>query len=120
MPAPAVDVLIRGAGPVGCALALALRASGLRIALLDSASPPPAFRPLALSYASRLILERLGAWAELPVTPIERIVVSPAGAFGRTRPDAADARVPALGCATADSALLGRLRAAVGEVLNPP
>src|SRR5205814_4491601 len=113
MPAPAVDVLIRGAGPVGCALALALRGSGLRIALLDSASPPPAFRPLALSYASRLILERLGAWAELPVTPIERIVVSQAGALGRTRLDAADAGVPALGYVTDYSALLGHLRTAL-------
>jgi 2-octaprenyl-6-methoxyphenol hydroxylase len=118
MPAPAVDVLIRGAGPVGCALALALRGSGLRIAVLDSAATPPAFRPLALSYASRLILERLGAWADLPVTPIERIVVSQAGAFGRTRLDAMDAGVPALGYVTDYSALLGRLKTALGDILN--
>ena len=116
MPAPVVDVLIRGAGPVGCALALALRGSGLRVALADSAAPPPSFRPLALSYASRLILERLGAWAELPVTPIERIVVSQAGAFGRTRLDAADAGVPALGYVTDYSALLGHLRTALGDM----
>jgi 2-octaprenyl-6-methoxyphenol hydroxylase len=119
MPAPAVDVLIRGAGPVGCALALALRGSGLRVALADSASPPPAFRPLALSYASRLILERLGVWTDLSVTPIERIVVSQAGAFGRTRLDAADAGVPALGYVTDYSALLSRLKAALGEMPNP-
>jgi 2-octaprenyl-6-methoxyphenol hydroxylase len=115
-----VDVLIRGAGPVGCALALALRPSGLRVALADSPSPPPAFRPLALSYASRLILERLGAWADLAVTPIERILVSQAGAFGRTRLDAADAGVPALGYVTDYSALLGRLKAALGDIPNPP
>jgi 2-octaprenyl-6-methoxyphenol hydroxylase len=118
MPAPAVDVLIRGAGPVGCALALALRDSGLRIAVLDSASPPPAFRPLALSYASRLIFERLGVWPDLPVTPIERIVVSQAGAFGRTRLDAADAGVPALGYVTDYAALLGRLKAELGDTLD--
>src|SRR5438128_5530692 len=125
MPAPAVDVLplrvdvlIQGAGPVGCALALALRPSGLRVALADAAVPPPAFRPIALSYASRLILERLGAWADLSVTPIERIVVSQAGAFGRTRLEAADAGVPALGYVTDYSALLGRLRAALGDMLN--
>jgi len=111
-----VDVLVRGAGPVGCALALALRRSGLRVALADSASPPPVFRPLALSYASRLILERLGAWADLPVTAIERIVVSQAGAFGRTRLDAADAGVPALGYVADYSALLGRLKAALGDL----
>src|SRR2546426_1744174 len=118
MPAPAVDVLIRGAGPVGCALALALRGSGLRIALLDSASPPPAFRPLALSYASRLILERLGVWTGIPVTPIERILVSQAGAFGRTRLDAADAGVPALGYVTDYLALLHALKPRLTEVLT--
>src|SRR5882672_2719923 len=111
MPAPAADVLIRGAGPVGCTLALALRPSGLRVALVDSPSPAPAFRPIALSYASRLILERIGAWHDLAVTPIERIVVSQAGSFGRARLDAADADVPALGYVTEYSALLSRLRA---------
>src|SRR5258705_4966433 len=108
-----LDVLIRGAGPVGCALALALRNSGLRVALLEAATPPPAFRPIALSYASRLILERLGVWTGLDVSPIERILVSQAGAFGRTRLDAADAGVPALGYVTDYAALLERLRAQV-------
>ena len=108
-----LDVLIRGAGPVGCALALALRDSGLRVALLDAASPAPGFRPIALSYASRLILERLGVWTNLVVSPIERILVSQAGAFGRTRLDAADAGVPALGYVTDYAALLAQLRAPV-------
>ena len=108
-----LDVLIRGAGPVGCALALALRDSGLRVALLEAASPATAFRPLALSYASRLILERLGVWAGLAVSPIERIVVSQAGSFGRTRLDAADADVPALGYVTDYAALLAQLRGQV-------
>src|SRR5579859_2628986 len=105
-----VDILIRGAGPVGCTLALALRASGLRVAITDAASTPPGFRPIAVSYASRLILERVGAWADLPATPIERIVVSQAGSFGRTRLDAADAGVPALGYVTEYAALASRLR----------
>src|SRR5438132_3192360 len=110
MLAASVDVLIRGAGPVGCALALALRASGLRVALTDAAATPPGFRPIAVSYASRLILERLGAWTDLPATPIERIVVSQAGSFGRTRLDAADAGVPALGYVTEYATLTSRLR----------
>lgn len=92
-----IDVLIRGAGPVGCALALALRGSGVRVRVLEVASAPAAFRPIALSYASRLILERLGAWQALPATPIDTIRVSQAGGFGRTRLDASDAGVPALG-----------------------
>src|SRR3954470_7952051 len=108
-----LDVVIRGAGPVGCTLALALRASGLRVVLVDAAATPPGFRPIAISYASRLILERVGAWAELPATPIERIVVSQAGSFGRTRLDAADAGVPALGYVTEYSAFVQRLRSLV-------
>src|SRR5258707_11853147 len=112
--AAAVDVLIRGAGPVGCTLALALRASGLRVAIADAAVTPPGFRPIAVSYASRLILERVGAWSGLPATPIERIVVSQAGSFGRTRLDAADAGVPALGYLTEYAALAERLPAPVG------
>ena len=107
------DVVIRGAGPVGCALALALRDSGLDVSLVDPGSPPGGFRPIALSYASRLILERLGAWSGLPVTPIETIVVSQAGHFGRTRLEAADAGVPALGYVTEYASLLSALRAGV-------
>ena len=115
-----VDVLIRGAGPVGCALALALRTSGLRVAVLEQASTPPGFRPIALSYASRLILERLGVWEGLAVTPIERILVSQAGAFGRTRLDATDAGVPALGYVTEYAALLAQLRAQVQTTSEAP
>jgi 2-octaprenyl-6-methoxyphenol hydroxylase len=98
----ALDVLIVGGGPVGSTLALALRASPHRVGLLERAAPPEraralARRPIALSYASRLILERVGAWQALTPTPIETIRVSQAGGFGRIRLDAADAGVPALG-----------------------
>jgi 2-octaprenyl-6-methoxyphenol hydroxylase len=65
----------------------------------------------------RLILERLGVWPRLAVTPIERIVVSRAGSFGRTRLDAADAGVPALGYQTEYAALVGALRGALGNLL---
>src|ERR1700757_592544 len=100
MAAPAVDVLVRGAGPVGCAAALALRRAGFSVALFDPRPSAPAFRPLALSHASRLILERLRVWSQLAAPPIEHIVVSRSGSFGRTRLDAADAGVPALGYQT--------------------
>jgi 2-octaprenyl-6-methoxyphenol hydroxylase len=118
MAAPALDVLVLGAGPVGCTAALALRRAGLSVALFDPRPSAPAFRPLALSHASRLILERLGVWQRLAVTPIERIVVSCVGSFGRTRLDAADAGVPALGYQTEYAALVGALRAALGDVLT--
>lgn len=110
MPAPAIDVLIRGAGPVGCALALALRQSHLKVGIVGAAQPKPAFRPIALSYASRLILERLGAWPRLEATPIEAIHVSQQQSFGRMRMDAADAGVPALGYVTEYAGLLDALR----------
>jgi len=97
MPAAAADILVLGAGPVGCALALALEETNLKVRILEKKTKPSPFRPIALSYASRLILERLGVWDGLSPTPIETIHVSQAGAFGRTRMDAADAGVPALG-----------------------
>ncbi len=108
------DVLIRGAGPVGCTLALALRGARHAVRLVD---PQPAaaagFRPIALSHASRLILERAGVWGEFAVTPIMSIRVSQHGAFGRARMDAADAGVPALGYVTQYAELLEALRARV-------
>ena len=109
MPARGIDVLIRGAGPVGCALALALRRSHLTTRLVGPASRG-AFRPLALSYASRLILERIGVWARIEATPIETIHVSQQRAFGRTVMQAADAGVPALGYVTEYGALLAVLQ----------
>jgi 2-octaprenyl-6-methoxyphenol hydroxylase len=111
MPGPAIDVLIRGAGPVGCALALALQGSRLSVGLAGSSAGRPSFRPIALSYASRLILERLGAWTRLEATPIETIHVSQQQGFGRMRMDAADAGVPALGYVTDYAALLDAMHA---------
>ena len=94
---------------MGCALALALRDSGLRVGLMEASPGKPAFRPIALSYASRLILERLGAWQGLDATPIETVHVSQQHGFGRTRMDAADAGVPALGYVTQYATLLALL-----------
>ena len=109
MGAAATDVLIRGAGPAGCLLALALRDSGLEVAILEGPTPE-GFRPLALSYASRLILERAGAWDSIAATPLDTILVSQAGGFGRTRLDARDAGVPALGYVTDYATVAGVLR----------
>ena len=93
------DVLVVGGGPVGAALALALRGTGLAVGLLEARAPHAAAdpRPIAISHGSRLILERLGVWERLaPTTPILRIHVSQRGGFGRVELDAREARLPAL------------------------
>src|SRR5689334_5189355 len=95
------DVLVVGGGPVGAALALALRGTGLVVGLLEARAPQAARadpRPVALSHGSRLILERLEMWERLaPATPIERIHVSQRGGFGRVELKATEVRLPALG-----------------------
>ena len=96
----AADIVIVGGGPVGSALALALRDSGLRTVLLEArAAVGGDARPLALSYGSRLILERLGVWSALTATatPIRTIHVSQRGGFGRVSLAAAEAGLPELG-----------------------
>ena len=118
---PAADVQVLGAGPVGCTLALALADSAHRVRVVDpqAGGALPAFRPIALSHASRLILERVGAWGAFPVTPIGTIHVSQAGAFGRTRLEAREAGVPALGYVTQYADLLAALRARLGIEREP-
>lgn len=112
MPEALTDVLIRGAGPVGATLALALRGCKLRVAVADRERTAGArfFRPLALSYASRLILERIGVWRRLTPSPIQRVHVSQQGSFGRTLLEATDAGVPALGYVLEYAALDAALR----------
>lgn len=116
------DVAILGAGPVGCAMALGLQRSALSVALVDRPRSPAvqvaatgAVRAIALSYASRLILERFGAWNCLSTTPIERIHVSQAGGFGRTWISREDVDLPALGYVTAYDAIAPQLAKCLDE-----
>ncbi|AYH42749.1 FAD-dependent monooxygenase [Azoarcus sp. DN11] len=110
------DLLIVGAGPVGLSLALALKDSGLAVTLADTrprdavAADP---RVLALAHGSRLTLERLGVWHDLPATPIRHIHISQQGGLGRTRLEADDYGLPALGYGLQAGALAGALRDAV-------
>lgn len=110
------DIAIIGGGPVGSTLALALRDSGLKICLLEardfSLSNDP--RALALSYGTRLLLDKLGVWAALPhVSSIGIIHISQKQSFGRAVLRASEMGVPALGHVLPYSALQNGLQAAV-------
>jgi 2-octaprenyl-6-methoxyphenol hydroxylase len=116
------DVVIVGGGPVGAALALAL-ADGKRSVLLVEARDEPAReddpRSLALSFGSRLILERLGVWSQIAsATAIQAIHVSHRGAFGRAVLTAAEAGLPALGYVVPHAALQRALSKGLQQVSN--
>jgi 2-polyprenyl-6-methoxyphenol hydroxylase-like FAD-dependent oxidoreductase len=68
------DVCVRGDGPVGSCLALALSRQGLRVALAGAATPRAVdIRAFALSAASAELLRELKVWDALPAdarTPV--------------------------------------------------
>ena len=107
------DIAIIGGGPVGAALALALRDSTLDVRILEArkaqhTSTDP--RGLALSYGSRLLLNRLGVWDGLThVSPITTIHISQKNHFGRTLLRASELNVPELGYVLPFSTLQTRL-----------
>jgi len=74
------DILVRGSGCVGRALALALAARGLRVALLgqpepSGASPAPRedVRTYALNAASVALLRELRVWDALPADAVSAV-----------------------------------------------
>ena len=95
------DIAIIGGGPVGTALALALKDSGLNIVVLEArkteqqnADP----RALALSYGSRLLLDKLGVWKQIAqVSTIKTIHVSQKDTPNITLLYAMEMNVPELG-----------------------
>ncbi len=100
MPSP-LPVAIVGAGPVGAVAALALAARGVPARLFDAREPAagkPDRRAIALSWGTRLALERLGIWTRLArADPITRVSVSERGAFGSIEFTTDDLGTPALG-----------------------
>ena len=123
MPIAECDVLISGAGPVGLALAGRLQAQGVRCLLLEDGQSantrPPHDRPIALSWGSRLLLQRLGAWQRLSAdacSAIETVHVSQAGHFGQTRIHASDLQQPALGYVASYGSLVAALSQQASDV----
>lgn len=115
-------VAVIGAGPVGLAAALHLRASQLPVELqvfdaaIDAQAALADPRVLALSEASRQWLAQIGGWPDAAATAITRIHVSQHAAGLAALPstvlDAADVALPALGHTVRYGALLQALRAA--------
>lgn len=99
------DLIIVGAGLAGNCLALALKNSGLSIAVVEAASrrqlkdSPAGDRALALAAGTVRLLEALDAWEGVAdkATAIKNIHISDRGHFGKTRLSAAEQGVDALG-----------------------
>jgi 2-octaprenyl-6-methoxyphenol hydroxylase len=99
------DVAIVGGGMVGASFALALRATRLRVLLIESVPPDSAAQPsfdertTALGNGSRQIFESLGVWPAMvgDAASIRSIHVSDAGRFGVARLDAREQGVHAFG-----------------------
>ena len=74
------DVVVVGGGLVGASLALALRASGLKLAVVEAQPPQPLAdaadwdsRIYAISPGSAAFLEGCGAWSELDRARVSRV-----------------------------------------------
>ena len=101
------EVIVVGGGMVGAAVACALGHGGVRVALLDKAEPlrqwpaePLDMRVSALTRASRLLLEQLGAWPGMVrrgVSAYREMRVFDARADGELHFDCADTEYNALG-----------------------
>lgn len=108
------DVVVIGGGPVGCAVALAMKNIGLSTMVLETQSEQsviPDGRTLALSWNSYLILNRLNAWLKNKEGfPIRSIHISDRGSFGQSIVSAADAKLTELGFVVRFKDLLPRLR----------
>jgi 2-octaprenyl-6-methoxyphenol hydroxylase len=96
------EIVIVGGGPVGSVLALALQQQGVAFTMLEARAKGASHqdtRALALSYGSRLILEKLGVWDDIEAraTAIKTIHISQRGGLGRTKLNASEHNQPALG-----------------------
>ncbi len=99
------DILIAGGGLAGNCLALALKDSGLKVALIEAHTreqlrqSPAGDRALALSAGTVKILQALNAWGDIEhlATAINEIHISDRGHFGKARLSAKKQGVNALG-----------------------
>lgn len=97
-----VPVVIVGGGPVGSVLALSLQQNNIPFTMLEARAKGAAHkdkRALALSYGTRLVLEKLKVWdaVEAKATAINTIHISQRGGLGRTKLTASEHNLPAIG-----------------------
>jgi 2-octaprenyl-6-methoxyphenol hydroxylase len=120
------DVAIVGGGMVGASFALALRATQLRVLLIESVSPDSASQPsfdertTALGNGSKQIFETLGVWNAMAAeaAPIRSIHVSDAGRFGVARLEAQEQGVHAFGYVVPNRVIGRALWQALRDVPN--
>ena len=118
-----VDLAIVGGGLVGASLALALRPTGLRVALIEGVAPDAASQPsfddrtTALGNGTRRVFESLGVWSAMAdeVAPIRQIHVSDAGRAGFARLDAREHDIDAFGYVITNRSMGRALNAALAE-----
>lgn len=99
------DLIIVGGGLAGNCLALALKGTGLRIAIVEANTrdqlyaSPTGDRALALAAGTVMMLEALDIWQGIShaATSIKHIHISDRGHFGKTRLSAQKEHVEALG-----------------------
>lgn len=112
------SVVIVGGGPVGLVLALSMQQQGLPFKVLEARQRGAAYqdkRALALSYGSKMILEKLGVWPAVKAhaTDINTIHVSQRGSVGRAKLRADEHDLPALGYVVSYGALMQALDGAL-------
>jgi 2-octaprenyl-6-methoxyphenol hydroxylase len=103
-------IVIVGGGPVGSVLALSLQKNGIPFTMLEARAKGASHqdkRALALSYGTRLVLEKLNVWdaVEAQATAINTIHISQRGGLGRTKLTAAEHNLPAIGYVVSYGAL---------------
>lgn len=99
------DLVIAGGGLAGNCLALALKDTGLRMAIIEANTyeqlnaSPAGDRALALAAGTVMMLDALGIWQGIShaTTAIKHIHISDRGHFGKTRLSAEKEHVDALG-----------------------
>lgn len=112
------SLIIVGGGPVGLVLALAMQQKGFPVRVLEARKAGAAYqdkRALALSYGTKVILEKLGVWDSVApqTTAINTIHVSQRGSLGRTKLNAEEHALPALGYVVSYGALMQALDGAL-------